>query len=119
MLRHDPAAFWIVHSQNSETTQGKMANERNVVRLYKEKINLLLDVTQTINEDSTVEELMQEFEILLKEDLQVGKILVFTLADDTWKCILQCNVSDAQREAAGIDTDAVSPKLLPDYRYTR
>ena len=26
---------------------------------------------------------------------------------------------DAQREAAGIDTDAVSPKLLPDYRYTR
>lgn len=105
MLRHDPAAFWIVHSQNSETTQGKMANERNVVRLYKEKINLLLDVTQTINEDSTVEELMQEFEILLKEDLQVGKILVFTLADDTWKCILQCNVSDTQREAIDIERD--------------
>ncbi|MEE1347909.1 MAG: hypothetical protein U0K36_08535, partial [Bacteroidales bacterium] len=82
-----------------------MANERNVVRLYKEKINLLLDVTQTINEDSTVEELMQEFEILLKEDLQVGKILVFTLADDTWKCILQCNVSDAQREAIDIERD--------------
>lgn len=82
-----------------------MANERNVVRLYKEKINLLLDVTQTINEDSTVEELMQEFEILLKEDLQVGKILVFTLADDTWKCILQSNVTEAQKEAIDIERD--------------
>ncbi len=82
-----------------------MANERNVVRLYKEKINLLLDVTQTINEDSTVDELMQEFEILLKEDLQVGKILVFTLADNTWKCILQSNVTEAQREAIDIERD--------------
>lgn len=82
-----------------------MANERNAVRLYKEKINLLLDVTQTINEDSTVEELMQEFEILLKEDLQVGKILVFTLADDTWKCILQSNVTEAQKEAINIERD--------------
>lgn len=82
-----------------------MANERNVVRLYKEKINLLLDVTQTINEDSTVEELMQEFEILLKEDLQVGKILVYTLADDTWKCILQSNVTEAQKEAIDIERD--------------
>lgn len=82
-----------------------MANDRNAVRLYKEKINLLLDVTQTINEDSTVEELMQEFEILLKEDLQVGKILVYTLADDTWKCILQSNVTEAQKEAIDIERD--------------
>lgn len=82
-----------------------MAHDRNVVRLYKEKINLLLDVTQTINEDSTVEELMQEFEILLKEDLQVGKILVFTLADGEWKSILQCNVTDAQRESIDIERD--------------
>lgn len=82
-----------------------MANERNVVRLYKEKINLLLDVTQTINEDSTVEELMQEFEILLKEDLQVGKILVFTLADDKWSCILHSNVTEAQKESIDIERD--------------
>ena len=26
---------------------------------------------------------------------------------------------DAQRAAAGIETDAVSPKLLPDYRHTK
>ncbi len=85
-----------------------MANERNVVRLYKEKINLLLDVTQTINEDSTVEELMQEFEILLKEDLQVSKILVFTLTDGTWKCLLQSNVTEAEKSAIDVERDLKS-----------
>ncbi len=82
-----------------------MANERNVVRLYKEKINLLLDVTQTINEDSTVEELMQEFEILLKEDLLVSKILVFTLTDGTWKCLLQSNVTEAEKNSIDVESD--------------
>ncbi len=81
-----------------------MANERNVVRLYKEKINLLLDVTQTINEDSTVEELMQEFEILLKEDLLVSKILVFTLTDGTWKCLLQSNVTEAEKNSIDVES---------------
>lgn len=82
-----------------------MANERNVVRLYKEKLNLLLDVAQTVNEDSTVEELMQEFETLLRDELQVGKILVFTLAETGWRCILQCNVADAQRDLIDIEHD--------------
>ncbi len=82
-----------------------MANERNVVRLYKEKLNLLLDVAQTVNEDSTVEELMQEFETLLRDELQVGKILVFTLAETGWRCILQCNVADAQRDQIDIEHD--------------
>ncbi len=82
-----------------------MANERNVVRLYKEKLNLLLDVAQTVNEDSTVEELMQEFETLLRDELQVGKILVFTLAETGWRCILQCNVDDAQRNQIDIERD--------------
>lgn len=85
-----------------------MANERNVVRLYKEKINLLLDVTQTINEDSTVEELMQEFEILLKEDLLVSKILVFTLTDGTWKCLLQSNVTEAEKNSIDVERDLKS-----------
>lgn len=82
-----------------------MANERNVVRLYKEKLNLLLDVAQTVNEDSTVEELMQEFETLLRDELQVGKILVFTLAETGWRCILQCNVADTQRDQIDIEHD--------------
>lgn len=83
-----------------------MANDRNVVRLYKEKLNMLLDVAQTVNEDSSVADLMQEFESLLRDELMVNKILVFTLDEaKKWQCILQCNVSNEQRDAIDIERD--------------
>ena len=83
-----------------------MANDRNVVRLYKEKLNMLLDVAQTVNEDSSVADLMQEFESLLRDELMVNKILVFTLDEaQKWQCILQCNVSNEQRDAIDIERD--------------
>lgn len=82
-----------------------MATDRNVVRLYKEKLNLLLDVAQTVNEDSSVEDLMAEFESLLRDELGVGRILVFTKDEGRWRCILQSNVSDSQRDSIDIDRD--------------
>lgn len=75
-----------------------MAQDKNIVRLFKEKLNLLLDVAQTVNEDSTVEELMGEFESLVKDKLGVGRLLVFTLEETTWRCILQSGVTDEQRD---------------------
>ncbi|MCI5777743.1 MAG: PP2C family protein-serine/threonine phosphatase [Bacteroidales bacterium] len=89
-----------------------MANDRNVVRLYKEKMNLLLDVAQTVNEDSSVEDLMAEFETLLKDQLGVGKILVFTLDSGRWRCLLKSNVSDVQRDAIDIARDLMSVKTV-------
>lgn len=83
-----------------------MSHDRNIVRLYKEKLNLLLDVAQTVNEDTSVEDLMQEFELLLRDELMVGKILVYTLDDGTrWRCILQSNVSDEQRDGIDVERD--------------
>ena len=83
-----------------------MANDRNVVRLYKEKLNMLLAVAQTVNEDSSVADLMLEFESLLRDELMVNKILVFTLDEaKKWQCILQCNVSNEQRDAIDIERD--------------
>ncbi len=81
------------------------AKEKNTVRYFKEKLNLLLEVAQTVNEDSSVENLMHEFERLLKDELQVGKILVFTLNDGQWQVLLQSNVTDQQRDAINIDRD--------------
>lgn len=73
-----------------------MAQDKNVVRLFKEKLNLLLDVAQTVNEDSSVEELMGEFETLLKDKLGVGRILIFTMDEASWGVALQSGVSDEQ-----------------------
>lgn len=81
---------------------------RNIARLYKEKLNMLLDVAQTINEDHTIEDLMVEFETLLREDLGIGKILVFTLDNGVWSNILASGVSDEVINSINVERD-----LLP------
>lgn len=80
-----------------------MANERNATRLYKERLNLLLDAVQTVNEDSEVEQLTTQFEYLLKYELHVGKILAWTRTGERWDLMLRSNVTDEQ--LAGIDVE--------------
>lgn len=84
----------------------------NIVRLYKEKLNLLLDVAQTINEDHSIEDLMQEFETLMKEDLGVSKILVYTLDDDKWNVILSCGVLHEQERNIDVEHDLTHIKKI-------
>ncbi len=80
----------------------------NIVRLYKERLNLLLDVTQTINQKHSVEELMQEFETLLREELGVGRVIVYTRGEDnTWNQILACGVTQQQADSIDPETDLV------------
>ncbi|TAJ15163.1 serine/threonine protein phosphatase [Marinilabiliaceae bacterium JC017] len=71
------------------------------LRLYKDRLNIILDIAQTINEDHTIEDLLGEFEILLREELEVGKVLVFTYSNNEWKNLLISGVSE--EEAARID----------------
>lgn len=80
-------------------------NDQNIVRLYKEKLNMLLEVAQVINEDHSIEELMSEFETLLKAGLGVGKILVYTYSNGHWNNILSSNVSVQQMSKINIERD--------------
>lgn len=78
------------------------------VRLYKDRLNLILDLTQTINDDHTIEDLLSEFEILLREELDVGKILVYTNHDNKWQNILASGVTCEEAEKINVEKD-----LLP------
>ena len=73
------------------------------VKLYKDRLNILLDLAQTINEDHSVESLLAEFEILLREELDVGKVLVYTCSDGVWHNLLTSGVRP--EEVAGIDVE--------------
>lgn len=75
------------------------------VRLYKDRLNLILDLTQTINEDHSIEDLLSEFEILLREELDVGKTLVFTLSEGSWRNILSSGVTDEEVEKIQVEKD--------------
>ncbi|WP_439181480.1 PP2C family protein-serine/threonine phosphatase [Carboxylicivirga taeanensis] len=71
------------------------------LRLYKDRLNIILDIAQTINQDHTIDDLLSEFEILLREELEVGKVLVYTLSNNEWKNLLISGVTED--EAAAID----------------
>ncbi len=73
----------------------------NVVRHYKEKLNMLLEVVQIINEDHTTEELMSEFDTLMRDGLGVQKIIVYTRTRSHWDTLLASGVS--QEQLAKID----------------
>ncbi len=82
------------------------------LRLYKDRLNILLDIAQTINQDHTVDDLLSEFEILLREELEVGKILVFTNSDGSWKNLLISGVSAKEVENIDVERDLLQFKSI-------
>jgi sigma-B regulation protein RsbU (phosphoserine phosphatase) len=71
------------------------------------KLRSLLNITQAINENLTQEELLSRYESILKEDLSIGKLILYKLEDD-WKCILSSGVTDEKAESINVEED-----LLP------
>jgi len=65
------------------------------------KLNSLLDITLAINENLSTEELLRKYEKLLKDDLDIGKILIYKFGEK-WECILnsgfQKNLNDLDAE---------------------
>ncbi len=82
------------------------------LRLYKDRLNILLDIAQTINQDHTVEDLLAEFEILLREELEVGKILVFTNSEGKWKNLLISGVSASEVDKVDVERDLLQFKSI-------
>jgi len=82
------------------------------LRLYKDRLNILLDLAQTINEDHSVDDLLSEFEILLREELEVGKVLVFTNSEGKWKNLLISGVSAEEVEKVDVERDLLQYKSI-------
>ena len=75
------------------------------LRNYKDRLNILLDLAQTINQDHGIDELLSEFEILLREELEVGKILVYTCSNNVWANILTSGVTAEEVSKIDIERD--------------
>jgi sigma-B regulation protein RsbU (phosphoserine phosphatase) len=63
----------------------KVSNER--VKTLKFKLESLLDITLSINANLPTEILLSKYESILRENLGIGKILIFKRSL-TWECIL-------------------------------
>lgn len=52
------------------------------------KLNSLLEITNAINENLSVEDLLKRYKKILTEELEIGKVIIFKLNDSKWDCII-------------------------------
>lgn len=65
------------------------------LKLKDFKLNALLDITKAINENSSVDQLLLQFEKILQEQLRIEKLILF-VKEDSWKCILKYGVQPGE-----------------------
>lgn len=58
----------------------------------KFKLNLILKITQAINENLSINELLQQYKHILFEELKIGKIAVYKF-NSCWKILLVSGIS--------------------------
>jgi sigma-B regulation protein RsbU (phosphoserine phosphatase) len=80
-----------------ETKKG--SNDR--LKISKFKLDALLDITLSINANLPVEELLAKYESILRNNLGIGKILIF-MYSQTWECLLNAGFS---RDLEKIDVE--------------
>src|ERR1035437_1123369 len=56
------------------------------------KLNLLLEVTKAINNNLSKEGLLKIFEDFLRNELNIGKLVLFSNEEKKWECILKYGV---------------------------
>lgn len=66
--------------------KGKASLRRLILSNFK--LDVLLVISQAINDNLPTDELFNKFENLLRNDLNIGKVLVFSLQEDNWLCVL-------------------------------
>jgi sigma-B regulation protein RsbU (phosphoserine phosphatase) len=77
------------------------------LRVSKFKLNALLNLTQAINENLSQEHLLIHYENLLRDDLKIGKILIYKFGTQ-WELILSSGCNPGTYEGISVERD-----LLP------
>jgi sigma-B regulation protein RsbU (phosphoserine phosphatase) len=77
-------------------------------RIKDFKLNALLEVTNSINNNVSTSELLTTFESIVRDNLNIGKLVLFSFDGQGWRCLLQFGVDnsfadiDVASEFAGI-----------------
>lgn len=76
------------------------------LRLSNFKLNCLLDITKAINDNLPTDELLNKFENILKNDLNIGKVLVFSFNKE-WEYVLASGLSDEIISQIKVERDLI------------
>jgi len=81
----------------------KTLGERH--RISSFKLHALLSITQAINENLSVEELLARYRSLLEEDLKIGKILIYKFDEKKWECLLYWGLEEEVSRTIDVERD--------------
>jgi phosphoserine phosphatase RsbU/P len=87
-----------------------MPENASVTRLQvtKFKLNVLLEITQAINENPSREKLLSRYESILRGELKIGKILLYKFSEG-WECLLSSGIA-----GSGCEIDVERDLLVYD-----
>ena len=84
------------------TGKGKASLRR--LQFCNFKLDFLLNITQTINDNLPTKELLNRFEIILRKDLNIGKVLVYQY-NELWERILCSGTEEEVADKIVVDRD--------------
>lgn len=83
----------------------------NRLKLSTFKLNTLLTITKAINANLSTDELLQRYEKILRDDLNIGKILIFKF-DQGWNLILSSGCSEQIINQIKVENDLLEHKEI-------
>lgn len=88
-------------------------SSRKRLKMSRFKLDSLLDITKSINANLSAEELLNKYETILRQELNIDKILILFREKDEWTCML--NAGFPEDTASSIDP----VKQLADIKETK
>lgn len=74
------------------------------LQIFNFKLNALLEITQAINSNLSVQELLDRYQNILRGELKIGRILIFKYKV-VWECILDTNVFESNKNKIDVESD--------------
>lgn len=81
------------------------------LKLYSFKLNALLEITQAINANLSIEELLDKYRSILQDELNIGKIVIFKL-NGAWEKILASGIKKDDIADIDIERDLIHFKEI-------
>lgn len=95
------------------------STNKNLSKRVKDiKLNSLLEITKAINNNFSTEKLLEIFEEVLEKQLNIGKLVLFSNENDSWKCILKYGVGDEYNDIK-VERDLLSIKEIGTINFSQ
>jgi len=75
------------------------------------KLDVLLNITLGINDNLPIDEMLSRFESILRKDLNIGKVLIYSY-NQKWECVLASGFHRNLAENINVETDLVYYKQI-------